>query len=324
MNIINNIVDTGKKILGIGDDSTTSVINNITQIISSNITSNLQKSYTDITVIQRVSGKCTDNTIKDISKAYVDCILEFDEDNYNNKEILDICSIYNSLCKMGNIDLSQSLDVSRINIQNQSILNNMESDIINSLSQYSGSKTDKYISNITFQVNNNISTIVDKIKQNDSFIQSIDLNNIKGEFISLSSTNQIIGQIIQSDSIISDNINNIANTISQTSVNNEELFKNLLSITGMLLASYLGISIIVKMNNSENVADFFKNIIPILLYIIVSCSIVIIHILTKPSYITFKDTDDVLRFNNQRITLFIFVYIILSIIVTKSIKYFKK
>ena len=85
--------------------TTSSTVDNINSSISNNIMTSIQKSQTNINVQQNISGTCDTEIIQNLSTKYTDCIIGM-ADKFPSDKVLDICSVYTTMCKMNDIDLN--------------------------------------------------------------------------------------------------------------------------------------------------------------------------------------------------------------------------
>lgn len=310
-----------------GGSSSKQTVENITSNISKSILNALQKSQTSATLRQQVSGKCDTDVIKSISEAYTSCIIDF-VDDLTPDDLLDACSLYTSICTMSDIDLSANLNIDTLTNQNAKVIQEIKTDIGNTLSQYGGSKTDQYIKNITDNVTEVVAEVVQKLKNDKNAQQTIDLNAVQGKFISMKSSLKSISKTIQDNSVMSKNITAIDNIISQTSFNESSIFKTVLYITILIIVTGFLISTVMTLQRSTSLTDFFYRILPVLIYFVLVAIITIIHYLAKPGYVSFYDKKGKKILDNKKLFLYLMLYyIILGVIIfviTRLISNFKK
>ena len=168
-------------------------IDNINTIISQNTLNSLQSIMNNISSSQTIYGKCDIDAIKILSSGYKDCIIQnypvflenkdFYKDPINS--VRTACSVITDTCRMDNINISSTLNITNNYIDSvvnkQTVYNNIKS----SLTQYSGTNSDQQINIISKEISDNIATISSNLSANTNLKQSIILNNIKADVISL-------------------------------------------------------------------------------------------------------------------------------------------
>lgn len=290
-----------------GNGPSKQTIETITSNISKTILNAFQNSQASTTVKQQVSGKCDINTVKSISESYTSCIIS-NIDKFDTDDLLDVCSVYSSICTMSDIDLSATININTLKTQDSTIKQEIETNVRNTLFQYGGSKTDQYIKNITDNISNIVDSIIEKLQNNNIIQQEINLNAVQGKFISLKTSLKTISETIQKDNIMSNNISDIANTITQISLNDNSIYNTTLSIAILIIFSGILISIVMTLKRSDNLTDFFYRILPILIYFVLATIITIIHILTKPGYVSFYDKNGKKILDKRKLFLYLMLY----------------
>jgi hypothetical protein len=306
-----------------GSSQTKQTIDNINSSISKSILKSLQQYQSDVNIKQGIYAKCSSNDIKTISKGYIDCIIKY-IDNNDPDETLKLCSLYTDVCKVNNVQLSSFIDINILTTQTEQIVQTTKNNIKNSLSQYSsGTSTDQYIKNIVDNTSNIINNINQYIKKNSNLVQTIKLEggyNANG--VSINSVQTIVNNIVQSDTVTSSNVNDIANTISQVNIQGEKsVYNTLLYIIIILIVAYVCITIIMILHRSDDASDFFHHLIPMLIFIIASTTITVILILFKPKFVTFNEKNKETLSRKKLFYILAPTYLILGIITIIISKY---
>jgi hypothetical protein len=306
-----------------GNDPSKQTIENINSSISSNILKALQKSQINSSLQQQVTGKCDSQRIKDLSEGYTQCIVEF-IDEKTPDDLLRDCSIFSEMCRMTDVDLKAIINVKSLTTQDASIIQEIKTNIANTLTQASGPDTDQLVSNINNNISRIVSEIVQELKSNNNISQIVDLDGIKGSYISMNTTLNTISKAVQKDEIISENVTKISNIISQTSINENSLLTTAIYIALMILIAGFLISIIMTLNRSNGIVDFFYKILPFIIFFVIIAIIIIVHVLANPAYITFKDKDGKVIINKQKFLMYMSIYCfvigVIILIVNKIIK----
>jgi hypothetical protein len=305
-------------------NSSSSSISNITNTTSKNILSALQRSQTYVNIQQQITGVCDTDTIQSLSKLYTDCIL----DNYNYKDwtpddVIEVCSVYTDICKMNNIDMNTVLNITNLVESDTSVKQEVKTAIKNTLSQYGGTKTNKYIDNVTNTSDTITDNILTELSSSLNVIQKIDLNAVSGSFISVKSSQKIINKSLQSNSTFQQNVTSISNIITQTSDNVSNTYIVFLILFGIVALIGIMISIIMTLRRSSDISDFFRRMAPSFIWLILSVLVTVIYILSKPGYVSFDDKDGNKKLNKIKFFFSMMGYyvgIFLILIVYKKIK----
>jgi hypothetical protein len=305
-----------------GNDPSKQTIENINSNISSTILKALQKSQTNSSLQQQVTGKCGVGRIKSLSKGYTDCIVRL-IDKYEPDSVLNICSLYSESCKMNDIDLKAIINVKAIKNQDANSIQEIKTNITNTITQTSGTQIDQLVSNINDNISEVVSIIIQELKTDNNISQELDLDEVKGEYISMKTTLDTISNVVQKNKIISENVSKITNIISQTSLNDNSTIQTMIYTSIVILIAGFLISVIMTLKRSNGISDFFYRILPVIIFFVLASIITIIHVLTKPSYISFKDKDGIDVINKQKLLLYMalyyFIIVIIIVIVNKFI-----
>ena len=280
--------------------SSSATVKNINDSISKNIFTALQQSSNVINAQQQISGKCDTEAIQNLSKNYTKCILE-NVDNFSTDEVLDLCSVFTSVCKMSDIDLSSNLNVDMLGEVTDKVKQSTKDAVNNTLSQYGGKKTDQYITNITNSMDSIITNIISELTTNTDLQQTVDLRNYGGEFISFKTSLNVINKSIQDNTVIQENVSNISNIISQTADNQSTIYRSLLIMFLMVAMSGIMISIIMTLRRSSDLGDFLSRMLPYIVWVLLSILVTVIHVLLMPDYTSYYDKDGVKNLDNKKL-----------------------
>lgn len=291
----------------------------ITTLISRTIVNSLQSSQQTININQSVYGKCDKEVAKNLIKQRTDCIMTITDSpkNYSVEDTLDICSSFNSICSMTDVNLSSVINIDTINIQDSSVKKTINNNVNNSLSQLSSGKedTDAIISSVSKQVNESLSTILSSLKQQKETIQTVNVNNYSINCLSLDNSVNIISKAIQSDKQLSTQIANLSNIISQYSVDSSALYKNMLYISGVFLFCFCLISIIMILKRSKSNYDFWTKALPYIIWLIFCATVTLIIIEAKPSFVMDEKNKDNFDYKKLVIWLVLVFYIAIALII---------
>ena len=271
-------------------NSSSATVSNITTDVSKNILKALQTSQTDVSVQQQIVGKCDTNVIQTLSKAYTDCLINR-YDHWSTDDLIKVCSVYTSLCKMSNIDLDSNLNMTNLTTATDSVKQKVSTAVSNTLSQYGGDESNQYITNITDTMNETTTKIVSQLNSDTNIKQTVDLDAVHGEFISMDTSLDIITKTLQSTESFQSNVIKISNIITQTADNANTAYTTLLILFGIVALAGLLISIIMTLKRSSGMHDFFMRMLPAFTWFILSVLVTVIHILAKPGYVSYKDVN---------------------------------
>jgi NADH:ubiquinone oxidoreductase subunit 6 (subunit J) len=296
-------------------NSSSATISNITNTTAKNILSALQRSQTNANVQQQIYGVCDTELVQSLSKQYTDCLLKY-FDYWSPDDLIEICSVYTDICKMSNIDMNSSLNMTNLTQADASIKQEIKQSVSNTLSQYGGNNSDQYISNIT-DASDTISTkIVEDLVNSGDIIQSINLNATSGNFISMDSSINVINKSLQSIDVFQKNVTSISNIITQTADNSHNTYTIFLILFGIIAISGIMISIIMTLRRSSGIDDFFNRMMPSFIWLILSLLVTVIHIIAKPGYVSFTDKDGNKQLNQTKLFYTLFgYYVVLFLII---------
>ena len=288
-----------------------SIIDNINNAIADNILNSIQEVQKTSKLTQSITGKCDSDTIKILTDGYNNCIFTLIDAGPAAGDLSEACSPFANLCSMTDISLSSSINIADSSISDANVEQQINTNINNYLQQYNkGGSTDQLIKNINNQSVKNISNILEQLKNSSRVTQTIKLNNFSAKFISLKNSITIITNVLQSDNELQKSISDVSNIITQTSDNSDNSYlMNLYIIIGIALVISVILKVTMMMSNSKDYKDFFKKFIPYIGFIIISAIVLGIHLLLKPSYITYTNIDGKKYIDNKKFGIFMSVYI---------------
>ena len=288
-----------------------SIIDNINNAIADNILNSIQEVQKTSKLTQSITGKCDSDTIKILTDGYNNCIFTLIDIGPVAGDLSEACSPFANLCSMTDISLSSSINIADSSISDANVEHQINTNINNYLQQYNkGGSTDQLIKNINNQSVKNISNILEQLKNSSRVTQTIKLNNFSAKFISLKNSITIITNVLQSDNELQKSISDVSNIITQTSDNSDNSYlMNLYIIIGIALVISVILKVTMMMSNSKDYKDFFKKFIPYIGFIIISAIVLGIHLLLKPSYITYTNIDGKKYIDNKKFGIFMSVYI---------------
>ena len=288
-----------------------SIIDNINNAIADNILNSIQEVQKTSKLTQSITGKCDSDTIKILTDGYNNCIFTLIDIGPVAGDLSEACSPFANLCSMTDISLSSSINIADSSISDTNVEQQINTNINNYLQQYNkGGSTDQLIKNINNQSVKNISNILEQLKNSSRVTQTIKLNNFSAKFISLKNSITIITNVLQSDNDLQKSISDVSNIITQTSENTDNSYlMNLYIIIGIALVISVILKVTMMMSNSKDYKDFFKKFLPYIGFIIISAIVLGIHLLLKPSYITYTNIDGKKYIDNKKFGIFMSVYI---------------
>lgn len=281
-------------------NSSSATISNITNTTAKNILSALQRSQTNANIQQQIYGVCDTELVQSLSKQYTDCLLKRFDD-WSPDDLVEICSVYTDICKMNNIDMNSTLNMTNLTQADASVKQEVKQAVHNTLSQYGGTNSDQYINNATDASDTIATNIVSELVNSGDLIQKINLNATSGSFISMDSSINVINKSLQSNDVFQKNVTSISNIISQTADNESNTYVTFLIVLGIIAISGIMISIIMTLKRSSGIDDFFNRMMPSFIWLILSLLVTVIHIIAKPGYVSFTDKDGNKQLNKTKL-----------------------
>ena len=291
--------------------TTSQTISNINTSISKNILNSLQTQQNNINISQKVSGYCDIDKIKQISTDYVNCITDTVKQQQwpNDDDLLKICGVITSQCKMNDININSVINLSNISTQENDVKQSVTTAIKNTLSQYGGSEADQYITQATKSVSTTTNNIIQQLTNNETIRQTISTIDGSVSVISLDLSVNIVNNVLQKDSNLQSAVTSISNSISQVEIDNESsIFTTFLIVGCIIIISGIMIKLIMILKRSSSMSDFFNNILPGFIWFILALVTTLLHILKPPKYITYQDSDNITRINKKYLFLFLLAY----------------
>ena len=301
------------------------IINNITSNISNTINNTLQESCNNTSIKQSITVGCTQDVINQITTQANVCMNSFipalTSGIITNKDIRDDCGGFLGVCSVSDIKFDQTITFTSSADLVNAVKDLSENDIKNNLTQFQNTATNQTINDLASNIINIKNDIVQKVGGSLSASQTLDGNNVKFSNISFKQSATVITNTIMSDQYIIQDINSIANTISQTSMGT---YSTILTIGAIIIALFILTFLIITMSKSKDLKDFLAKTIPYIIFVIVAFLITMIHIVLKPSYVTYKDTDGNVHLDKSKLLLYLSIYYISTIFLIVLVFYIRK
>jgi hypothetical protein len=301
------------------------IIDNITSNISNTINNTLQETCNNTNIQQSFTAKCNPDIIQQITTQANVCMNSFipalTAGIITNKDIMDDCGGFLGVCRSSDIKFDQTITFNdTVNLAN-AIKDLSENDIKNNLTQFQNTKTNQTINNLASNIINIKSDIVQKVGNSVSDVQTLNADSYSFSNISFKQSATVITDTIMSNKVIVQDINSIANTISQTSMGT---YSTILTIGAIIIALFILTFLIITMSKSKDLKDFLAKTIPYIIFVIVAFLITMIHIVLKPSYVTYKDTDGNVYLDKSKLLLYLSIYYISTIFLIVLVFYIRK
>ena len=298
--------------------SISQTINNVNNTLTNNISNTLQKSATNLKIDQNINAECSSSVIKDIIKNYVKCVTDptAKSSQLPVDSVYKLCNnLWSNFCNMNKINLTSNINVSNISQQQATTKQEVENTIKNTLSQMAGSSSSQSVSQNSNVISNLSNNIVQVLAQQSNTKTQINLFNVTASYISVSQSQDLILKVIEQDEQIQSVINNISTTITQSDMNSNSLYKNILILIIILVILYVLMSIIMTLKHSDSVSDFFYKILPTFIWFLLCVITTILHILVPPKYVTYTDKDNNKKISIPYLILYLSLYYIGSAII---------
>lgn len=299
--IIYIIIIKFNNINNMGQRNSKQIAENIVSSISNNITNSISEISSSTDYRQYIEASCSDLGL--ITECISDCQKQVRESGNNDFDICNICNI----CSISDVNLNQSVIISSKMAQDSNLLSSIQNSVESSMGQYlENSNTDQQARNVINYVSQNLSQIINSIRENDNAIQYISISDISVRGVTLNQSIDIVRDFIQSNDMLMDNINDISLITSQSSKSNYNL---ILYITLAIISILIAIFGIVSLNKSESFKDFLASAAPYISFLIISIIITILHILIKPNYVSDEIPDSKDReLNTTKLVMYLFLY----------------
>lgn len=284
------------------------IAQSITKSISENIVSSIQVASANNNFIQEINATCTN--AQDIVECKNKCSDNSVKHDWSPEQSIEYVKVCSGLCgcSINNVNFKQFITVSSSIQQNSIIDQKIKDSIKNSLEQYTTGDTEQDAKIATDKLSSNSTNIYAAISSNTSSTQKIIVDNTPIMGISFEQSIDIVQNFIQTNTTVQTNINNIANTISQKSIST---FTTLLYVGIVLLFIFIVIFGILMLSKSRDLRDFLYRITPILVWFILVAIITVVHILIKPSYVSYimpEDKTKTKHLDVPKLLMFLFLY----------------
>ena len=278
---------------------------NMTKSVASSIIKSLQSLTTQSIIDQSIYGTCSTEVSKQQGDDALTCMLNF-ADKYSESELRALCSILMT-CSSSDIDFTQYVYISDVSDQTADLKSSIENDAETALKQFSqNSNTDQLIKEATTVISDNKTKIVSDIINNINASQSIELHNYSVKGVTFDQSVNVTTKNIQSITEVQDSINKIAVSVTQSSINTTN---TIVFVVFIILAIFLVIFGIVLLGKSKDLKDFFHKLLPFLVWFIMSSLVTVIHILTKPEYVSYTMPNETEKhIDVPKLLMWLFIY----------------
>ena len=275
------------------------IIHVLNESITNSISTSLQTAQDDAYISQSLNITCDERVIKIMSKSVNDCRNYLHSIKASPEHISKLCKPIVS-CKAANISMQSSLNVTNLcqqisktkidiakNINNhlKQTLDKIQNSILGSVFN---KDDDRQTINLQNQeISNLITSVVQEIENTALQSQSMTLQNVSANYITMTSVNSIINKQIQNNKIIQVQVQDIASNISQKIIDNDKnsLTSWTVTIASYILAFVVVIVVIITLLKRRDSRGFVQLVSPYALFIFVTWLIFQTHYLIKPAYV---------------------------------------
>jgi hypothetical protein len=282
----------------------------ITKSISTNIVNSIQSLNSNNTVVSEINLTCKAAT--DAGGVRQNCVEDcFTASTNGHWSAYDTGSVCSAVCgcTVKNVNMSQALVIASKTQQNSTVNQAIEASATTALDQYAkNSATHQSATNISDLITQNVAEIQQSIGLNNSAFNIINSDSSYVSGITMGQSINAVSDYIQSNTDIQKNINSIATTITQSSVNTI----NWIMYAGIgIILIFIIIFAILLLSKSKDLKDFFHRIMPILVWFIIVTLVTVIHVLVKPSYVSYimpGDTTQTKNIDVAKLLMWMFIY----------------
>ena len=265
-----------------GNTNSSQTAQAITQSIAKNMVSSISSVSSDSTAISEIKSTCKwYNEKVDCDKL---CLNAAERLDWSADEVASTCPPLCG-CVIENIDMSQILVISTDSKQISKIDQKINASATTSMDQYTKDSSTREDANAATTAITDNSTKIRQAIASSTHAYSViisDSSYISG--ITINQSINVVQNFLQNTDSIQSNINKVATTITQKSINTMNLV--LYAGIGVILILVI-IFAILLLGKSHDLADFFHRILPILIWFIMATLVTVIHVLAKPGYVTY-------------------------------------
>lgn len=290
-----------------GSSNSKQIADNLTTSISQNIVNSISNVCQSTDYINSIKATCDAGAHGDCVKNCMKIAVN-DAGINSGGELKDLCG---SLCGclIQDVNFEQIIIITSNTDQEQVLDQAIKSSVKTTLDQYKeNSDADQTIDNSTKTITKNSAKILQSISSSNSAVQVMDIENTTIKGVSFKQTIDVVAKFLQKNDVTQKAINDIAVSMSQKDINtlNWVIYAGII----MVILFFL-IFMIIMLTKSKDLKEFFYKILPVLIFIVVSSIITIIHVLTKPGYVSYTmEGEKDKRIDITKLLMYLFLYYI--------------
>lgn len=301
-------------------------VTNVNNVITKNIMNFLTNMSQKVLVEQNINVACSTNLAQEQIQCFNQCQDRWkssvDQGKITTDQLIDICNVC-KVCVLSNVNWKQTVVISQ-NQEYQAAFNqDAQSSLTNDLKQFQkDGNTNHDINEITNQTTENIQNIVTNILSQSTVSQNLNVYNVKVTGINFDQTANIVQDQLSSIQGIQQAVSKVANNISQTSITT---LNWLYATGGIIIIIFILIFGIVTMSKSKGVLDFLHKTAPVIIFFVLALMILIIHLLVKPTYVTYIDPKTQKKMIDRgKLLMWLFIYYLGLFVILWVIYYVKR
>lgn len=284
----------------------------ITKSISTNIVNSIQSLNSNNTVVSEINATCHSASQPGgggvRQHCVEDCFTAATANNWSAPDTSTVCSTVCG-CTVTNINMSQALVIASQTQQNSTVNQAIEASATTALDQYAkNSATKQAATNVSDLITQNVADIQQAIGLSNSAFNIINSDSSYVSGITMGQSINAVTDYIQSNTDIQKNINKIATSITQKSVNTMQWI--MYAGIGIILV-FMIIFAILLLSKSKDLKEFFHKIMPVLVWFIMVTLVTVIHVLVKPSYVSYimpGDKTQTKHIDVAKLLMWLFIY----------------
>ncbi len=275
----------------------------ITESLSRNIANTLSSINQSMKFEQIIDASCKD---LDPVNCLDVCMENACKAGYEPNETLELCQL--CFCTISDINFKQTILIDTSFEQITEIQQSIKTSIETTLNQLkTGGNNDQIISNASNNIIDNVNDLYKTIESSTKAVQIInteDVSSIKG--ITFDQTIDVIGDFLQDDKVIQENINDIAIIITQE---NKGTLNWVIYAGIIIVILFILIFMILMLSKSKSLVEFFYKILPVLIFTVLAALITIIHVLFKPGYVSYTmEGEEKKRLDIVKLLMYLFLF----------------
>jgi hypothetical protein len=302
--------------MGLVNSTPAQIANDITESISTNISSSIQSSSNITDISQEIDASCEKDVVKDDNINYTQCyknIMASDPKEFPNKTeaIKNICRPFMT-CNMTDVSLDQVIYVDIKALQESDLSSLIKNSVESEIKQKTDGKAQRADINSIVEAFQK-SSISQSIKNAFKSRQILTVKNMSVSGVTMKQSGTMISDIIQKSKIVQKQINDLSSKISQESGSSSTI----VTVGIIIIMLFLIVFLLLLLSKSKDLVDFFYKLLPILSWVILVSIITITHILVKPGYVsyTMPGEDKEKHLDMTKFLMYMFIYYVCSAIV---------